>query len=147
MIGRTVTVLDTITGPSPVEIGVKPGSDLPLHASAQGKIALAFSRRGLLTALRRQKLTAMTDRTVTDIAVLEQQVAAVRVAGWAGAYEEMMLGINGIAVPVFDEAGECVASLAVVGSIQFVPEQPGDLLLGPLIESGNAMSTALGYRP
>src|SRR3546814_7418668 len=63
-------------------------------------------------------LEKMTDRTVTSIAVLEQQVAAVRAAGWASAYEEMMLGINGVAVPVFDETGDCVASLAIVGSIQ-----------------------------
>ncbi len=147
VIGRTVTVLNTITGPSALEIGVKPGSDLPLHASAQGKIALAFSRRGLLTALRRQKLAAMTDRTVTSIATLEQEIAAIRAAGWASAYEEMMLGINGVAVPVFDETGDCVASLAIVGSIQFVQQQPGEALLGPLIEIGAGMSAALGYRP
>jgi DNA-binding IclR family transcriptional regulator len=147
VIGRSVTVLNTITGPSALEIGVKPGSELPLHASAQGKIALAFSRRGLLTALRRQPLVRMTDRTVTDIAVLEQQIAAVRVAGWASASEEMMLGINGVAVPVFDETGDCVASLAIVGSIQFLGDPPAEALLTPLIQSGIAVSTALGYRP
>src|SRR3546814_15715563 len=84
----------------------------------------------------------MTDRTVTSIAVLEQQCAAVRAAGWASAYEEMMLGINGVAVPVFDETGDCVASLAIVGSIQFVQEQPDDALLATLIASGAAMSAA-----
>ncbi|MHB1206356.1 MAG: IclR family transcriptional regulator [Rhodospirillaceae bacterium] len=145
--GRKVTVLTAITGPSALEIGVKPGSDLPLHASAQGKVALAFSRRGLLTAMRRQKLTKLTDRTVTSIAVLEEQIATVRATGWASAYEEMMLGINGVAVPVFDETGDCVASLAIVGSIQFVQELPSDALLGALLESGAGMSAALGYRP
>jgi DNA-binding IclR family transcriptional regulator len=147
VIGRTVTVLNTVTGPSALEIGVKPGSDLPLHASAQGKVALAFSRRGLLTALKRQPLTKMTDRTVTDIAELEREVVAVRAAGWASAYEEMMLGINGVAVPVFDETGDCVASLAIVGSIQFLPQQPDKAMLDALLESGGRMSAALGYRP
>jgi DNA-binding IclR family transcriptional regulator len=147
VIGRSVTVLNTITGPSALEIGVKPGSELPLHSSAQGKIALAFSRRGLLTALRRQELAKMTDRTVTDIAELEQQIAAVRAVGWASASEEMMLGINGVAVPVFDETGDCVASLAIVGSIQFLGDPPAESLLTPLIESGLSVSTALGYRP
>src|SRR3546814_5332470 len=37
VIGRTVTVLNTITGPSALEIGVRPGSDLSLHATAQGR--------------------------------------------------------------------------------------------------------------
>ncbi len=58
-----------------------------------------------------------------------------------------MLGINGVAVPVFDETGDCVASLAIVGSIQFVGDPPGEALLAPLIESGIGMSAALGYRP
>ena len=89
----------------------------------------------------------MTSRTVTDIDELERQIAAVRAAGWASAGEEMMLGINGVAVPIFDETGDCVASLAIVGSIQFIEEPPSDALLAPLQESGNAVSTALGYRP
>jgi len=147
VVGRSVTVLHTVTGPSALEIGVKPGSDLALHATAQGKVALAFSRRSLLTALRRQALTRMTDRTVTDIAVLEQEISAVRGKGWASAYEEMMLGINGVAVPVFDESGDCIASLAIVGSIQFVPQEPPAELLDVLIASGKRMSEVLGYRP
>lgn len=147
VVGRTVTVLNTINGPSALEIGVKPGSDLPLHATAQGKVALAFSRRGLLTAMRRQKLAQWTDRTVTNFAKLEQQVADIRAAGWASAYEEMMLGINGIAVPVFDETGDCIASLAIVGSIQFVPQQPDAKVLQQMFDSGARMSAALGYRP
>lgn len=147
IVGRTVTVLNTVTGPGALEIGVKPGSDLPLHASAQGKVALAFSRRGLLSALRRQPLAAMTDRTVTDPAVLEQEIATIRAQGWASACEEMMLGINGVAVPVFDETGDCIASLALVGSIQFIPARPGAALIDALRESGSRMSAALGYRP
>jgi DNA-binding IclR family transcriptional regulator len=146
VIGRSVIVMNNVTGPSALEIGVKSGSELPLHASAQGKVALAFSRRDLLTALKRQQLEAMTDWSVTDVAVLEEELIAIRSTGWASAYQEMLLGINGIAVPVFDDTGECVASLAVVGSIQFIQEKPGDALLAPLLASGAAMSAALGYR-
>src|SRR3546814_10314103 len=35
VIGRTVTVLHTITGTSALEISVRPGHDLSLHATAQ----------------------------------------------------------------------------------------------------------------
>jgi DNA-binding IclR family transcriptional regulator len=146
VIGRTVIVLNNVTGPSALEIGVKSGSELPLHASAQGKIALAFSRFDLFPALRRQQLEAMTDWSVTDIETLEREVAAIREAGWASAYQEMLLGINGLAVPVFDDTGDCVASLAIVGSIQFITQKPDDKLLAPLIDSGAAMSAALGFR-
>jgi IclR family KDG regulon transcriptional repressor len=147
IVGRSVTVLNTITGPSALEIGVKPGSELPLHASAQGKIALAFSKRDLLATLKRKSLPAMTPHTMTDPDTLARQLERVRAAGWASASEEMMLGINGVAVPVFDQSGDCVASLAIVGSIQFVGEPPSEAILEPLLEAGVSVSSALGYRP
>jgi len=146
VIGRTVVVLNTVPGPSALEIGVKTGSELALHASAQGKIALAFSRFDLLPTLRRRPLEAWTDWTITDIDALETEIAAIRQAGWASAYQELLLGVNAVAVPVFDDTGDCTASLAIVGSIQHVAQQPDARLLEPLIENGIAMSAALGFR-
>src|SRR5215831_7164203 len=40
---RGALVLNTLPGTSAIEIGVRPGSELSFHASAQGKILLAFS--------------------------------------------------------------------------------------------------------
>ena len=42
---RGALVLNTVQGTSAIEIGVRPGSELSFHASAQGKILLAFSPR------------------------------------------------------------------------------------------------------
>ena len=42
---RGALVLNTVPGTAAIEIGVRPGSELAFHASAQGKILLAFSPR------------------------------------------------------------------------------------------------------
>jgi DNA-binding IclR family transcriptional regulator len=43
---------------------------------------------------------------------------------YASAPEEAMLGINAVAPPIFDDDDTCVAALAIVGSIQFLPGKP-----------------------
>src|ERR1041385_5286450 len=59
---KSVRVVTTVKGQSPFEIGVRSGSELAFHASAQGKVALAFSPE-LATRMQRRTLTAFTDRT------------------------------------------------------------------------------------
>lgn len=144
--GRSIVVLNTIRGPSALDIGVKPGSELPLHASAQGRVALAFARRSMMPALRRKPLEAMTSKTVTDVDALEDIVATARKNGWASASEEMVLGVSGIAAPVFDASGECIASVAIVGSIQFVTDPPDRELVANVLKHADNLSLALGHR-
>ena len=92
----------TIPGTSAIEIGVRPGSELPFHASAQGKVLLAFAapamRKRLLATPRRK----MTEKTVVDPASLERELALIVRAGYAVAPEQAMLGLNAIAIPIFD---------------------------------------------
>src|SRR5215468_1099053 len=45
MTPRGALVLARLNSTSPIEIGVRPGSELPLHATAQGKVLLAFAPR------------------------------------------------------------------------------------------------------
>ncbi len=56
-----------------------------------------------------------------------------------------MLGINAVAVPVFDDKDACIAALALVGSIQFLPEKPKSGDLSALIEAGQQVSRWLGH--
>jgi len=142
-----VSVLSTIIGIGALEIGVRPGSHLPLHASAQGKVALAFCRPGMLTDLRRRELARLTTHTIVDVAEIEQGLPQIRAQGWASAPQEMLLGINGIAAPVLDGAGQCVGAIALVGSIQHVMAEPSEAQLAAILDAAHSVSRALGYRP
>lgn len=74
----SLTVLATQLAQSPVEIGVRPGSRLSLHASAQGKVVLAFSRRLSLDQLERRRLPRLTTHTLARWKTLVDEVALVR---------------------------------------------------------------------
>ena len=59
-------VMSTIASKSPIEIGVRPGSELSFHASAQGKVLLAFAPRPVQERVLAKPLPALTAKTVVD---------------------------------------------------------------------------------
>ncbi len=144
---RGVIVLDTVYGTSMFEIGVRPGTEMQFHSSAQGKIALAFSRQPLMDLVRGKELERFTEFTVRDIDTLEKEVEQIKKQGWATAPQEMILGLNAIAVPIFDETGDCVGTLGLVGFAQFIGKEPPARHLLALKRAGERISANLGYRP
>jgi DNA-binding IclR family transcriptional regulator len=77
------------------------GVDVPLHASAAGKVLLAelddaqLSQWLAVTPRRR-----FTDRTITEPPALRRQLAAVRRRGWGEIADELEVGLASLAVPL-----------------------------------------------
>jgi IclR family transcriptional regulator, KDG regulon repressor len=65
--------------------------------------------------------------------------------GYASAPEETMLGLNAVAAPIFDGNDACVAALAMVGSIQFLPERPKPAEVTALKNAAQQISRKLGH--
>lgn len=140
-----VLVLKTVHGMSSIAIGARPGSELPLHASAQGYVALAFGPSSHLERTLRQPLMPLTPHSITDPAKLGALVEAVRQQGYAVAPEHSLLGINALAAPVFNSNGEFVAAAAIVSSIQFIPAEPDAGMIAAVIEMARQVSRNLGH--
>lgn len=139
-----VTVVYTLLGKSSVEIGVRPGSTLALHASSQGKVALAFAP-SLFEQLRQQPLQRFTEFTIEDEARLAHELEMIRQRGWASAPEELILGLNSISGPVLTRDKRCIATLAIVGSIQFIRRNPDADQVRHVVEACASASRELGY--
>ena len=140
-------IIATLPGTSNVEMGVKPGSLLALHASTQGKIALAFGDESLLRRLMQAPLEPMTPYTITDPVELAAEIRTIRQRGWAVAPNEAMIGLNTIAAPIFDALGNFIGVVALVDSIQFISEAPGKDLIDGIRAAARKISADLGYRP
>ena len=143
---RGVIVLETVFGTSVFEIGVRPGTEMQFHSSAQGKVALAFSRQPLMKIVRNRVLERFTEFTVCDADVLEKEVEEVKLRGWATAPQEMIIGLNALAAPIFDETGDCVGTLGLVGFVQFIGREPSAKHLLALHRATDKISANLGYR-
>src|SRR4051794_32166894 len=83
-------VIATIAGKSAFEIGVKPGSMLAPHATAQGKLQLAFA--GDADRVLGKSLSRNTPSTITERGSLRAEIEQVRRQGFAIAPNQSVLG-------------------------------------------------------
>ncbi|MBV8911514.1 MAG: IclR family transcriptional regulator [Acetobacteraceae bacterium] len=140
-----VRVLARLSGKSPIEIQVKPGSLLAHHSSAQGKIALAFGEEELRTQVLRSRLDMYTPYTISQPAALEEEIERTRQRGWAVAPNEALVGLNALAAPVFDATGALAGTVAIVDSIQFIAAEPSEQQIRLTTAAAQRISEGLGH--
>jgi len=139
-------VVVTVPGKSAYEIGVKPGSMLSAHATAQGKLLLAFGGDGARARLLGQPLTASTPHTIVDPDRLRCEIEIIRTQGWAVAPNQALIGMNALAVPIMDGSGTFVGAVAIVDSVQFICEQPSPRQIARILQAGRQISASIGHR-
>jgi IclR family acetate operon transcriptional repressor len=86
---------------------------LPLHATAMGRVLLAFGPRSLLRVVSGGGLSHYTSRTLTCPRDLERAVQQVRARGFALVTGELQATDAAVAVPVFDVRGRVIAAIEV----------------------------------
>jgi IclR family transcriptional regulator, KDG regulon repressor len=139
-------VIATIAGKSAFEIGVKPGSMLAAHATAQGKLLLAFGGDAAIERALAKSLPRSTPSTVTERGTLRAESEQIRRQGWAIAPNQSVIGLNALAAPIFDALGTFVGAIAIVDSIQFIPDDPSAKQIRQTVEAGKRISVTIGYR-
>jgi len=118
------------------------GRRTPVH----GKVILAFGPAPVRERLLGTQLEQVTPHTITARAELESQLDAARTAGVAHTYEELEVGLDAIAAPVFGADGDVVAALDVSGPSHRL-RAAGRPDLDRLTKEGAAdISRRLGYR-
>jgi IclR family KDG regulon transcriptional repressor len=138
-------VLSVVPGKALIEITVRSGSIMGYHSSAQGKIALAFGPPDLLARVVSKPLEAHSPRTIVDVAQLLEELKVIKARGWAAAPGEAVIGLNAVAAPLFDVKGALIGTLAVVDSVQFLPDEPSKEVVGSLTTAAYQISSNLGY--
>lgn len=139
-----VRILDLIRVETSVQIVLRPGALMLFHASAQGKIAMAYGDAEVWRQVRSAPLEPLTEHSCTDVVRLQALVETVRARGWADAPQETLLGINALAAPVFDASGRLAATIAIVGLINNVTSPPAADLVEKVRAAADSISTRLG---
>lgn len=100
--GVEVVYLDRIESAFPLQLNLRPGTRVPVHCSASGKLILAHlaprQRAALLDGL---PLARYTGTTLVTSAALHDDFARIRKLGYAVDAEEFVDGLVCVAVPVF----------------------------------------------
>jgi DNA-binding IclR family transcriptional regulator len=144
LIGDDIVPIEQATASNSVMSVNWLGRRYPVHCTASGKVFLAFSPEAVRERLLARPLEPVTPRTVTDRAVLEAQLEEARRAGLARTHEELELGLDAMAAPVYAPEGEVVAAVDVSGPSHRLAGRPE---LDRLTRDAAAdLSRRLGYR-
>lgn len=140
---REAITVDSVPSRSSVVSMARLGRPSVAHATAVGKVMLAFGGVGGRVSLPRERdLRALTERTITDRAQLAAEVHAVRQRGYGTVFGEREVDVNAIAAPVFDRAGGLAAILGLQGPANRL--QDPTRLLADLREGAATLTRALG---
>jgi IclR family acetate operon transcriptional repressor len=135
--------VDFVQSASSVQSVARVGRPSVAHATATGKVALAFGDVQLPTG----RLRAFTERTIVDRRALAAEVERVRAQGWAQALGEREEDLDALAAPVRGSRGELAAVLGIQGPASRFGEGAMARALDPLLARAAAVSDALGWRP
>lgn len=112
--GSQALYVDRIYGSKRVPQASRIGGRLPLHATAVGKVLLAYEAPWFRDAYLHRHLEAPTRRTHVNPRVLGRQLAQIVEQGYAITNEEVRVGACSIAVPVRGGSGAIEAAIGLV---------------------------------
>ncbi len=122
------------------------GQLTPLHATASGKVLLAYMPAEQADAIIREAgLPRLTPHTITQRTVLDAQLAEVRDSGFATAHEELEAGLNASAVPIRDHTGSVVAAVSASGPAFRFDDAEIKRTADALKETGARISHRIGW--
>ncbi|MGF1700856.1 IclR family transcriptional regulator [Photobacterium makurazakiensis] len=112
--GHEILYFERVEANWPVMVQLKPGSRLPLHCTASGKLFLSLmpshKRRAILANIQ---LEACTKNSITNIGKLEKELEKIADQQISTDNEELIDGMVAIAVPIYNSVGQLQATVAV----------------------------------
>jgi DNA-binding IclR family transcriptional regulator len=143
-VGETATLsvtVDFVQSPSSVQGVAQLGRPSVAHATATGKVLLAFGGIGLPPG----PLRRYTARTIADPRALAREIERARARGFADAIGEREEDLAGIAAPVRGSRGELAAIIGVQGPTARLDAKARAAALEPLLACASALSQRLGW--
>ncbi|GLZ02859.1 IclR family transcriptional regulator [Actinomadura sp. NBRC 104412] len=122
--GDHAVYVHKVEADQPYRMASRVGMRLPLHSTAIGKCVLAhLPEQELAAILASAGMPARTDRTITDRARLDEELARIRERGYAIDDEENEQTIRCIGAPVFDRGGAVAGGVSISTVTFMVPTE------------------------
>jgi DNA-binding IclR family transcriptional regulator len=139
-------IVDQVEGPHPLRYVAPVGTASRMYATAGGRALLAFGHRSAST-IPAETLHAMTPRTLTDPAAIDEELERIRRRGYALNVEETIEGVTAIAAPVLDGGRPPIATVTIVGPSARMVEH--ETRLWPVLRDAleDIRSTATDHAP
>jgi DNA-binding IclR family transcriptional regulator len=142
--GQTVVFLDCVEGWHSLRVTSRVGELLPAHSLATGKVLLAeLTTQDFLELYPREKLKAVTRRTMTSRSSLQRELAVVAKRGYATAYSESADDISTVAVSIRDVVGRVRCGLSIAAPASRLTPKNADKFAALVLQAGSAIAASL----
>ena len=142
-----VVYIDAVEASSTVRVVSRLGLHMPTHATAAGKVLIAFDSEEEIRNRFGKELTRYTDNTFRSVEDLLRDLEKVRERGYATDLEEFEMGLRCIAAPVRDYTRKVIGAISVSGPAHRLPDERIEQSIGAeLVQFGKELSARLGYR-
>ncbi len=121
------------------------GTRMPLHASAGGKVLLAWMSDTERRTVVRSALEVHTQHTIIDPDALDLELQRVRALGYSTVRGEWAEGVYGAAAPIRNYTRAVVGAITMGGPRARVTDERLDQLVQLVIGAAAEVSVAIGY--
>ncbi|MEZ4633351.1 MAG: IclR family transcriptional regulator [Deinococcales bacterium] len=122
------------------------GKRNPLTCTSTGKVLMAFLPLDEQKRLLKKPLSRCTKHSVLKFEVLERQLSVIREEGYGYTLEELELGLNAIAAPIYNTTQEVIAALSISGPSYRLTKTRIPEMAKLTKEAAFEISERLGYR-
>jgi DNA-binding IclR family transcriptional regulator len=143
--GKDFIVSYIADNPRTLRLSLELGQTLPLPNGASGKVLCAFMPDIFIEGLLARNLKAFTPHTITDPVELRELFKTIKMQGYAFDNEEVEIGYNAIAAPVFNHENKPIAAIALVGLLKGMDYHNGSPLIPVLKKTAREISNRLYY--
>ncbi len=141
---NSTIALDAAECEQAIRVAINLGNPLPVHATAAGKVHLAFADEELRAALP-STLEKLTEKTITERAALLAQLKKSAESGYAVDLGEATEDVRSVAAPVRDYTRTVVAAIAVAAPAYRFSQERMDKEIAPqVLRAARDLSVRLG---
>jgi sugar lactone lactonase YvrE/DNA-binding IclR family transcriptional regulator len=143
--GDSVVLIASEEAGRDMRLTSKVGLRLPIHATALGKVIVAYlDPQKQIELLESLTLQAFTTQTLTTIGNLRRELDLTRARGYGVEYMEFDNSVAGIAAPIFDIEGRPIGAVSFTGLPQHLDAARAHGLSSTLIGAARTISHNAG---
>lgn len=128
-----------------VRIGRMPSPLTELHTSGMGKALLAASTDEFIDHYLEAGLERFTDKTITDVRQLRQEIQDIREAGFAVSNEERYDGVFAVGAAILNREGHPVAAVSIAAPAHRVYGGRRQLFEREVVQAAADVSQMIGH--
>lgn len=141
---RLLTVASVETRQS-LRVILRTGEHRYLHASAGGKLLLAYQPSLLDEVMETTGLPALTSKTITSLPKLRRELANIRDSGIAWNFEESTRGAGACAAPIFGAHGQIIGAITTVYPLSAIEKRDFTMIGTRVRAAAKLISGEMGW--